>query len=128
MGMINRGDEWRKPAVAIGRELVASRRSRVVTDWILTEFLGLASRTPLRERAIRSVQDLREAPGVTIVEANHLDWLAGFELYMARMDKTWSLVDCISILICERYGITEVFSGDHHFEQAGLTLLKPAQE
>src|SRR5947207_10773248 len=35
----------------------------------------------------------------------------------------WSLVDCLSIIACQDRGIQEVFTGDHHFEQAGLRIL-----
>jgi len=38
-------------------------------------------------------------------------------------DKEWSLIDCISIIIAEEFRITDIFSNDHHFEQAGFNIL-----
>jgi uncharacterized protein len=39
-------------------------------------------------------------------------------------DKNWSLVDCASFAIMKEAGIHIVLTGDHHFEEAGYTLLK----
>ena len=47
----------------------------------------------------------------------------GFELYRQMKDKEWGLVDCISIIVARDMGITEIFTTDHHFEQAGFTIL-----
>jgi len=37
--------------------------------------------------------------------------------------KGWSLTDCISFVIMNEYGVSEAWSGDRHFSQAGFTLL-----
>jgi len=47
----------------------------------------------------------------------------GFELYSERQDKDWSLTDCISLAVMKERGLTEVLTGDHHFEQAGVKAL-----
>lgn len=107
----------------ISQELAAQKRPLIVTDWVLCEFLGRAAEPPLRQSAIRSLEDLLRSRHVEIVPATREDWERGFDLYQARPDKSWSLVDCISILLCQERRIQEVFSGDHHFEQAGLRIL-----
>lgn len=38
-----------------------------------------------------------------------------------RPDKDWSLTDCISFLVMKDFGLTDAFTADHHFEQAGFT-------
>jgi predicted nucleic acid-binding protein len=37
--------------------------------------------------------------------------------------KGWSLTDCISFVVMQQQGITQVLTGDHHFEKAGFTAL-----
>lgn len=36
-------------------------------------------------------------------------------------DKEWGLVDCTSIVLAKEMGIHEIFTTDHHFEQAGFS-------
>ena len=51
---------------------------------------------------------------------------AGLDLYETRLDKDWGLTDCINFVVMQREGITEAFTSDKHFEQAGfIRLLKP---
>jgi len=52
------------------------------------------------------------------------DWFdRGVGLYSRRLDKDWSLTDCISFAVMDEFGLTESLTGDHHFEQAGFTIL-----
>ncbi len=48
---------------------------------------------------------------------------AGRSLFAQRMDKNWSLTDCISFSVMQREGLSRAFMADHHFEQAGFTAL-----
>jgi predicted nucleic acid-binding protein len=44
-------------------------------------------------------------------------------LFGQRLDKDWSLTDCISFVLMQDRGIHEVLTADHHFEQAGFRIL-----
>jgi predicted nucleic acid-binding protein len=47
-------------------------------------------------------------------------------LYDHREDKGWGLVDCASFAVMQDLGITEAFTDDRHFKQAGFRrLLSP---
>ena len=50
-------------------------------------------------------------------------FLGGLELYRARPDKGYSLVDCISMQTMRREGLTDVLTNDRHFEQEGFRSL-----
>jgi hypothetical protein len=123
LALINRDDAWHKQAVAVSRELSVQATPLVTSEWVLTEFLGGAAHPSLRALAVESVRQAYLSARFEIIAASHDDWQRGFELFQARTDKSWSLVDCLSILICQWRSITEVFSGDHHFTQAGLSIL-----
>ena len=45
---------------------------------------------------------------------------AGFDLYSSRLDKAWSLTDCISFAVMTERGLSDALTADHHFEQAGF--------
>jgi uncharacterized protein len=62
-------------------------------------------------------------PDITIIASQRELLAAGFSLYSQRPDKDWSLTDCISFVVMQREGITEALTGDHHFEQAGFSIL-----
>ncbi|OQX11274.1 MAG: hypothetical protein BWK80_44870 [Desulfobacteraceae bacterium IS3] len=47
----------------------------------------------------------------------------GFDLYRQMKDKEWGFIDCISIIVAVDMGVKKIFSTDHHFEQAGFTIL-----
>jgi predicted nucleic acid-binding protein len=48
------------------------------------------------------------------------------EQYRRFSDKTWGLVDCASFVVMRERGITEAFTSDYHFEQAGFKRLLSA--
>ena len=45
------------------------------------------------------------------------------ELFQSRPDKDWSLTDCISFVVMHDEKAHEALTADHHFEQAGFTVL-----
>jgi uncharacterized protein len=44
------------------------------------------------------------------------------DLYERRIDKGYSLTDCITMNACRNRRIREILSMDHHFAQEGFTL------
>jgi predicted nucleic acid-binding protein len=100
------------------------RRTRVFTsDWVLAEFLCSTSSRRTRAAAARVVDELRAAPLTTILEASREDWTRAYKLFRLRRDKDWSFIDCTSIVLCADLGIHHVLTHDHHFTQAGLTIM-----
>ena len=47
---------------------------------------------------------------------------ADTSFYLA-VDKEWSLTDCTSFVVMQEEGLTDALTTDHHFEQAGFTVL-----
>ena len=60
---------------------------------------------------------------VTVITADGTSFERGVGLYRSRADKDWPLTDCISFNLMEEHGLTEAFTEDHHFEQAGFVAL-----
>lgn len=76
-----------------------------------------------RSKAIKLIDGLRLLPTLQIVEADTTILADGWRLYSQRLDKDWSLTDCISMVVMQRDDIKEAFTSDHHFEQAGFSKL-----
>ncbi len=69
------------------------------------------------------VEDLRAAPNVSIIPQTQVLFEDGLALYRGRLDKGYSLADCMSMSICRRFAVTDVLTHDRHFEQEGFALL-----
>jgi predicted nucleic acid-binding protein len=94
------------------------------TEEVLSEFLTFFAADPRwRARASRAAQSLFQAPAVHIVRQSHESFLSGLDFYASRLDKAYSLTDCVSMQTMRREGLTEVLTNDRHFEQEGFRAL-----
>ena len=120
-------DQWRSAAQNALRRLGSIHI--VTTDEVLTEFLTLVSGggPEVRLSAVRSVRQLQKDSSVRVVPQSRTSLSNALDRYEARGDKGYSLQDCVSMNVMEAESITEILTGDHHFEQEGFTvLMKPA--
>lgn len=60
---------------------------------------------------------------VAIVPQTTDSFLTGLDLYRTRLDKGYSLTDCISMQTMRQRGIADVLTNDRHFEQEGFHAL-----
>jgi predicted nucleic acid-binding protein len=97
---------------------------RVVThDAVLTEVLayfgeeGAHARTLAVEGVRRAVLFYEVIPGTRAL------FIRGLDRYATRLDKSYSHVDCISMILMEDLGIRFALTNDHHFAQAGFLLV-----
>lgn len=99
--------------------------TKVTTDAVLVEVLAYVSGrgSHLRGKAVALVQVLRVDPRVTILPQTREMFDAGFDLYRRRMDKEYSLTDCMSMWVCHDLGIRQVLTHDRHFAQERLEPL-----
>jgi predicted nucleic acid-binding protein len=95
------------------------------TEEVLTEYLNYfaAWGANFRRKASLNVRTIRESRTVQIVPQTPASFSAGFELYAARLDKGYSLTDCISMETMRRQDIIDVLTNDAHFEQEGFHAL-----
>jgi len=101
-----------------------SYRGRVVTTaWILVEVADAFAEPVLRPSFLGLMEVLRGDPQVTIVSPTQEWFDRGIALYAKRLDKAWSLTDCISFVVMEQMGLSEALTADRHFGQAGFTVL-----
>lgn len=73
--------------------------------------------------AARFLLALDSDPRAEIVPLSEPLYARGLALYRDRPDKGWSLTDCISFVVMKEMGLSEAFTGDHHFSQAGYVPL-----
>jgi predicted nucleic acid-binding protein len=119
---------WREPAKR-ARESLGNVRL-LTTDEVLNEFLAAMSKhgEHYRREAVREVRAILADPNVTIVPQSHVSFLRGVDLYGKRLDKEYSLTDCISMNAMREKSVTKVLTHDHHFAQEGFEVLIASEQ
>jgi len=119
----NPRDQWHISALQAKSRL--GKVDLVTTEDVLVEFLSAMSSggALLRQTAVALVQTLLTDGSVRVLPQAHLSFQRGLELYARRLDKEYSLTDCISMNVMRDEGITDILTNDHHFTQEGFTIL-----
>jgi predicted nucleic acid-binding protein len=109
--------------VRFAQQLQADQRPAVTTDDVLNEVVALLttdSRGIARSKLIQFIIQIRSSPQVHIVHVDEQIWSEAWSLLERMSDKSWSWVVASSFVVMRRLGITEAFTSDHHFTQAGF--------
>jgi predicted nucleic acid-binding protein len=116
-------DSAHRLALTLTAALAASEI--VTTDEVLTEYLTFFASAPAatRREAAEVAEDLLTSSIVRVIPQSRYSFHSGLQLYRARPDKGYSLVDCISMQTMRREGLTDVLTNDRHFEQEGFRAL-----
>ena len=95
----------------------------VTTEYVLLEVGNFLSRVGDRSTFVDLIDDVRADPKTVVVPAQTTLFERGLRLYRARLDKEWSLTDCISFVVMREHRLTEALTGDSHFFQVGFRVL-----
>ena len=97
----------------------------MTTDEVLTEFLNdFGDRgILLRQAATRMAAQMQVDRRIHLEPQSRETFEAGFRLFRARLDKGYSLTDCISMDRMRQMQITEALTNDGHFSQEGYSCL-----
>ena len=116
-------DQWRKDAMKASENLRSSEI--VTTESVLIEVLNFFSefRADIKEKIAIAVELILKDEGTLVLLDDHEDFLKALELYKSRLDKGYSLTDCISMNLMREFGIVEILTNDGHFEQESFTKL-----
>lgn len=119
----NKRDFYHRQALDVRTHLKARKTNFVTTSAVLLEFGNAFSPIHLKSTAIKIIEAIRRSKKWNCIYVEESLVLRGFEFYKQMNDKEWGLVDCISMIAAKDLEIAEIFSADHHFEQAGFEIL-----
>lgn len=104
-------------------DLRQQKASLLTTEFVLIEVANALSAPAFRTQTIALIDGLRAMSSFSIIPASTTLLAEGWQLYCARPDKEWSLTDCTSFIVMQQENISQAFTSDRHFEQAGFVKL-----
>lgn len=123
MAIINKRDQIHARAIDAEQSMVGARK--VTSELVLVEVLNYFSgyRTELKEYVAGSVQRFLADEQFDIAACSSEQFRSGLLLYSARLDKGYSLTDCVSMNIMRENGISDILTNNDHFAQEGFLIL-----
>lgn len=108
----NARDQWHK--AALEAEAILLPTQLVTTESVLIETLNFFANFPIEMKTVvtNAIEQFSVNKSIEILP--HIDTIfsSGLKLYRARLDKGYSLTDCISMNAMRERGITEILTHD----------------
>ncbi len=123
LALVVKSDFLHEKAVEIYQNLLNQNYDFVTHDGILLEVGNSLSSVKARNTALKLKENIENSSRIELVSLSPELIESGWKLYAERLDKDWGIIDCISFVVMQRYGLTEALTTDKHFKQAGFTKL-----
>ena len=116
-------DQWHESACRARDSLGAAKlvTSEIVLIEVLNGFSSFGEGA--RRSAAGLVSKILQDHAIETILHTHHAFSEGLALYEKRLDKGYSLIDCISMNAMRERGITYVLTHDSDFAQEGFTVL-----
>jgi predicted nucleic acid-binding protein len=120
IALINPRDQWHQKALELSASLKDA--TLITSEPVLIEVLNYFSGygPEMREAVALIVRNIWGHSNVTVFP---YDFGEGLILFESRLDKGYSMTDCISMNVMRDAKVTEVLTHDHHFAQEGFSTL-----
>ncbi|KHD07801.1 hypothetical protein PN36_27980 [Candidatus Thiomargarita nelsonii] len=119
----NQRDNLYEKAHKIQKQLATMPVQFVTSNLVIAEYCNAFSAIKLRPIAIATIESIFVSKRWQYIHIDENLMEQSYLLYKQMTDKEWGLVDCSSIIIAKQMQIREIFTADHHFEQAGFQIL-----
>jgi predicted nucleic acid-binding protein len=117
-------DQYHHRVRAEHRRLLRARRRYVTTDFVLSELIGhlYTTLTPAQAQAfVNSLLAAADAGTFQLVHLSPQQFRRAWQMRQRYDDKPdISFIDFTSMVVMQDLGISDVFTGNAHFEQVGL--------
>jgi uncharacterized protein len=116
-------DQWHQDVMDVANAL--GEIQAVTTDEVLVEFLASVSRfgPDSRREAAVIVRQFLNGANTLVLPQSRASFMSGLQLYESRLDKAYSLTDCISMCAMRHHGLSGILTNDAHFIQEGFNAL-----
>jgi hypothetical protein len=116
-------DEYHQRAVLLQGQLSRNHRRFLTTDYIVDETATLLLVRHSHAAAADFLQTVLASQSLRMqwIDSDRFHRAAGF--FTQHRDKKWSFTDCVSFILMRELKLTDCFTSDHHFRQAGFNAL-----
>ena len=119
VALLDRADGYHEEALEFS---LANERPLLLTSAIVQE-LGAHFSAVQDRKLFRVILRTLQEEQTEVVRVDDALEHRGIDLFERRMDKAWSLADCISFVVMRDREMYEALTSDHHFEEAGFIAL-----
>jgi predicted nucleic acid-binding protein len=121
--LLNPKDQWHRQAKQAQQKL--GRVRVVTTETVLIELLNFFSEygAEMRQTVVDTVRDILVGLDIDYISHSPEIFLDALDFYERRLDKDYSLTDCVSMLTMKNLAVQKILTHDDHFKQEGLTIL-----
>ncbi|OIQ08406.1 type II toxin-antitoxin system VapC family toxin [Neomoorella thermoacetica] len=119
IAITNRRDDYHFVAQELYRELLAEKTPLFTTTWVAYEALSLIKSRMGYKKTLELWEVLNNQRLVKLVRVSRIMEEAGLKIFFDYQDKTWGVVDCISIATMRLLNCRRAFAFDEHFCEAG---------
>lgn len=116
-------DQHHQRAVALAEQMETAGTRLITTRAVVLEIGNAPAKLRYRKAAIELLLSMEEDSNVVIVPITEELYYRAFQLYRERLDKAWSITDCISFIVMQDRKLTDALTTDSHFQQAGFQVL-----
>ena len=113
-------DQYHQRAIAWTRVL---RAPVVTTEYVVIEVGNSLTKGDDRAVFVDFYRELRDQAKLEVIPASTELQDQGAKLFAKRLDKEWSLTDCISFVVMSDRHLYDALSTDRDFEEAGFRAL-----
>jgi predicted nucleic acid-binding protein len=123
LGLIHRRDQHHQRALGVFSRLIAARTPLLITDYVTDEALTLLKVRCGQTGALGLLDFLDSCPVLEWEWISPDLFRAASRFFRVRGDHEYSFTDCTSFLTMRAHGLSDAFTTDRHFVEAGFRAL-----
>ena len=120
----HKGDHFFAEAHKLNRTLLQERTKSITTNFVLDEAYTVLRARAGHHVAVELGEEIRVSQVTSVLHISLELEAQAWEMFKKYNSKQhWSFTDCTSFVVMKHLRITEAFTNDHHFQQAGFIKL-----
>ncbi len=115
-------DQNHSAAAQHWHQIVQALPPLITTSYVFDEIVTFFNSRGHHNKAVTVGNSLLLSPSIQLIPVDDALFAEGWSYFQQHDDKIYSLTDCISFVVMQRYSITTALTFDHHFRQAGFLM------